>query len=56
WVSKATQSWGRLLDLTDVQKTVIDTLHKEGKPQKRSTVNAAIYQETLEYFMLPSAD
>ncbi len=27
-------SMGKTADLTDVQKTVIDTLHKEGKPQK----------------------
>ncbi len=44
---------GKTANLTVVQKTTIDTLHKEGKTQK---VNTAVYQEVLEHFMLPAAD
>ncbi len=47
-----------------VQKTIIDTFHKEGKSKRAITerggclthVNAAIHQDILEHFMLHSAD
>ncbi len=60
---------GKTADLTVVQKTIIDTLHKEGKPQTFIAKEAGCSQSAvskndnirlsdirLENFMLPSAD
>ncbi len=42
---------GKTADLTVVQKTIIDTLHKEGKPQtciaKKLTVHRVLYPNML---------
>ncbi len=38
---------GKTADLTVVQKTTIDTLHKEGKTQKRLAVHRALCPSTL---------
>ena len=38
---------GTTPDLTDVQKTVIDTLHKEGKPQKVIAKEAGCSQSAI---------
>lgn len=38
---------GKTADLTDVQKTVIDTLHKEGKPQKVIAKEAGCSQSAV---------
>ncbi len=35
---------GKTADLTVVQKTIIDTLHKEGKPQTFITKEAAVHR------------
>ena len=38
---------GETVDLTVVQKTVIDTLHKEGKPQKVIAKDAGCFQSAV---------
>ncbi len=41
---------GKTADLTVVQKTIIDTLHKEGKPQtllKKLAVHRVLYPSML---------
>ncbi len=41
---------GKTADLTVVQKTIIDTLHKEGKPQTfitKEAVHRVLYQSML---------
>ncbi len=38
---------GKTADLTVVQKTIIDTLHKEGKPQKFITKEAGCSQSAV---------
>ncbi len=38
---------GKTAELTVVQKTIIDTLHKEGKPQKRIAKEAGCSQRAV---------
>ncbi len=38
---------GKTADLTVVQKTIIDTLHKEGKTQTFITVHRVLYPSML---------
>ncbi len=40
---------GKTADLTVVQKTIIDTLHKEGKPQTFTAKEAGCSQSWLNY-------
>ncbi len=44
-------SMGKTADLTDVQKTVIDTLHKEGKPQKVIAKEAGCSQSAVSKYI-----
>ncbi len=45
---------GKIADLTVVQKTIIDTLHKEGKPQTLIAKEAVCSQSAVSSMLTES--
>ncbi len=43
-------------DLAMIQKTNIDTLHKEGKSQRVITERVAVYRVLMALFLLPNVE